>query len=328
MKILVIQTAFIGDVILATSLLEKLHQFYPDAHIDILVRKGVESLFTGHPFIKHVLVLDKKASKGATLSRLIIQVRRAKYNKVINLHRFSSTGLITMLSNAKEKIGFDKNPFSFSYTKKIKHVIGNGKHEIDRNLELIDCITDRGTRTMPKLYPGNSDCESVVQYKKGSYICLAPSSVWFTKQFPYLKWIEFINKLNGKYTVYLLGATSDHALCESILKETQGQHVVNLSGKLSFLQSAALMKDAVMNYVNDSAPMHIASAMNAPVTAVYCSTVPAFGFGPLADESFIVEVEEKLSCRPCGLHGYKVCPEGHFNCANHINTERLVKILG
>jgi heptosyltransferase-2 len=88
---------------------------------------------------------------------------------------------------------------------------------------------------------------------------------------------------------------------------------VNLCGKLNLLQSAALMQNAEMNFVNDSAPLHIASAMNAPVTAIYCSTVPEFGFGPLSDHFKILQVE-KLSCKPCGLHGYKSCPKGHFKC--------------
>jgi heptosyltransferase-2 len=88
-----------------------------------------------------------------------------------------------------------------------------------------------------------------------------------------------------------------------------------LSGKLSLLKSAALMQGAEHNYVNDSGPLHIASAMNASVTAFFCSTVPDFGFGPLSENSTIKQVEG-LDCRPCGLHGHKECPKGHFNCGN------------
>jgi heptosyltransferase-2 len=88
-----------------------------------------------------------------------------------------------------------------------------------------------------------------------------------------------------------------------------------MAGKLSLLESAAIMAGARMNFVNDSAPMHLASAVNAPVTAVFCSTVPAFGFGPLSDNAFIAETTIPLDCRPCGLHGYTVCPKGHFKCA-------------
>jgi heptosyltransferase-2 len=78
------------------------------------------------------------------------------------------------------------------------------------------------------------------------------------------------------------------------------------------------MSKAVRNYVNDSGPLHLASAMNAPVTAFFCSTVPSFGFGPLSDDSEIKETTEKLDCRPCGIHGFKTCPKGHFKCGKGI----------
>ena len=108
------------------------------------------------------------------------------------------------------------------------------------------------------------------------------------------------------------------------MQKTLHAHVQNLCGKLSYLQSAALMARADMNYANDSAPLHFASAMDAPVTAVYCSTVPAFGFGPLRPNARVVEIKERLYCRPCGLHGHKACPEGHFRCALEITNEQLL----
>ena len=87
------------------------------------------------------------------------------------------------------------------------------------------------------------------------------------------------------------------------------------------------MKTAAMNYTNDSAPLHFASAMDATVTAIFCSTVPAFGFYPLSSKSFIVETNEKLTCRPCSLHGLKACPLGHFKCAYTIETSQLLSTL-
>lgn len=325
MKILVIQTAFIGDVVLATPVIEKLHKHHPYAKIDFLLRKGNESLFTGHPFLNAVLIWDKKENKTKNLIHLIKQIRIKKYDLVINLHRFASSGLITFLSGAKEKIGFNKNPFSFCYTKKVKHVIGNGKHETERNLELIAAITDKKV-IMPRLYPAHGDFESVKEYKTLPYICIAPSSVWFTKQFPAHKWVEFLNKITA-YNIYLLGAPSDSDLCNQIIHTSSNKNITSLAGKLTFLQSAALMQDAVMNYSNDSAPLHIASSVNAPITAVFCSTIPGFGFGPLSDKSFIVETAETLDCRPCGLHGYKACPKKHFKCAETIIAEQLIKTV-
>ncbi|MBI1770398.1 MAG: glycosyltransferase family 9 protein [Bacteroidetes bacterium] len=323
---LIIQTAFIGDVILATALIEKIHQHYPEAKIDFLLRKGNEGLLIGHPYLRNVLIWNKKESKIPHLVKIIKKIRGNRYDCLINVHRFASSGFIAAFSKAKLKIGFDKNPLSFLFDKKIKHEIGS-LHEVERNQKLIEELTDVNY-SKPKLFPSDRDFEKVESMKDGKYICIAPTSVWFTKQLPAEKWIDFLNSVKGKFDhVYLLGAPADHHVCESIRLAVANENIVNLSGNLSFLESAALIKDATMNFVNDSAPMHIASAMNAPVTAVYCSTVPLFGFGPLADQSIIVETKEELSCRPCGLHGYKDCPQGHFKCAYSISTEKLTAVL-
>ena len=344
-QFLVIQTAFLGDAVLATALLEKLHAHYPDAAIDLVVRKGNEGLFTDHPFLRKLQVWDKTRNKNVNLFRLIGELRRTRYDHIINAQRFFSTGLMTVLTRGKEKIGFDKNPLSFLFDRKVKHEIPKPAtirpydpvttnttimHEVDRLNALIDHITD-ASRPLPRLYPSETD-HAAVDHLIGSnpeqsrradlLIVIAPASVWHTKQWPEEKWIESIKALPQDRRILLIGAPGDVPLCERIAKAAGTGEV--LAGKLSLLQTAALMQRAGMNYVNDSAPLHIASAMDAPVTAVFCSTVPAFGFGPLRDNGRVVERSEPLYCRPCGLHGYKTCPEGHFKCALDIGVEQVL----
>ena len=118
-KFLVIQTAFIGDVVLATGLVEKLHQHFPDGQIDFLVRKGNEGLLVNHPHLHEVLVWNKQKNKSINLLKMLSRIRKNNYHKVINVQRFAATGFLTALSGAQEKIGFDKNPFSFLFSKKI-----------------------------------------------------------------------------------------------------------------------------------------------------------------------------------------------------------------
>ena len=320
MRLLVIQTAFIGDVILATALLEQLHQQRPDAQIDMLVRKGNESLLVNHPFLNRTLIWDKKTAKYQGLWVLLGQIRRSRYDAVLNLQRFGATGLLTALSGARQTVGFEKNPFSRSFSHRVPHRIEPGIHEVDRNAQLLIPLQLKNTaRTRPRVYPSATDYETVKQFQKHPYYCVAPTSVWFTKQFPAHKWVEFIQKVSSEFVIYLLGAPSDVTACEQIRQRAEGDTVINLAGQLSLLQSAALMQGAAMNYVNDSAPLHLCSAMNAPTTAILCSTVSAFGFGPLADNACIVETPESLDCRPCGLHGHRACPLGHFRCATTIN---------
>lgn len=326
-NILVIQTAFIGDVVLATSLIENLHQQFPKVKIDILVRKGNESLFQSHPFLNQVLVWDKKNNKYQNWVGLLFKIRSSQYDLVLNAQRFAATGAWTAFSKAKIKIGFDKNPFSFLFTHSVVHQFSEkGQHEIDRNHQLLSSLFLTKV-AMPKLYPTASDELAVSSYQQTPYLCIAPASVWFTKQFSIEKWVDLINELPFKGPIYLIGGPGDKLLCDQILQKINRKLVVNLAGRLSFLASAALQKKAVLNYVNDSAPMHFASAVNAPVVAVYCSTLPNFGFGPLSDKSFIVQTNEALACRPCGIHGKKQCPLKHFDCAKTIKMDQLIAPL-
>lgn len=323
MKILIIQTAFIGDVVLATPIIENLVATYPEAHIDFLLRKGNENLLEGHPHIRNVLVWNKKEGKYKSLWKMLGTIRQNEYDYVINLQRFASTGFLTAFSKGKAKIGFAKNPFSFAFDKKIKHLIGEGTHEVDRNLELIKEFAKTGKRAL-KLHTSHSDKDAVKQHINQKYVCIAPASVWFTKQLPEKQWIKLCEKLAENYHVCFIGAPGDTAMCERIAQGAMLKNYTDYCGKLSFLQSAALMEQAAMCYVNDSAPLHFASAVNAPVTAFFCSTIPEFGFGPIADNAKVAQISEKLACRPCGLHGKKVCPKGHFDCGYKIDVEKYV----
>jgi ADP-heptose:LPS heptosyltransferase len=322
-RILLIQTSFIGDVILASALLEDLHIAFPDTKIDLLLRKGNESLFKGHPFLGHLYVWDKNNDKYRGLWKLLKEVRSKKYDLLINLQRFASTGLFTVLSAARETRGFIKNPFSFLFHKKVAHTIGDGTHEIERNRFLVDDLCS-GKPSRPRLYPNDFDLSRTPLKKE--FVCMAPNSVWFTKMLPHEKWVELIRELPENIDVALLGAPSEHGVCEKIIKQLEGRSgLYNLCGKLSLLESAALMKSAKMNYVNDSAPLHLCTAVNAPQLAFFCSTSPSFGFTPLSEKSFILEADIEPTCKPCGLHGKKACPKGHFDCGD-INMSKAVQL--
>lgn len=316
-NILIIQTAFIGDVILATPVISELKRIFPNSKVDFLLKKGTEFILENNPNCSEVLIFDKKSGKFKEIKRLLKNIRGNQYDLVINLHRFGSSGILAGLSKAKLIYGFDKHPYSFLFTKNFKHEIGNGKHEVERNLEL---IKEFGAKSIlrPELYPSKIAFENVLKYKTKIFYCIAPASVWFTKQMPFHKWIELIKKYQSKGNIYILGGKEDYDLGEKLIFESGSGNIYNLAGKLSITESAALMKDAKMNFVNDSGPLHIASAMNANVTAVFCSTTPEFGFGPLSDNSKIIEVQN-LSCKPCGLHGHKSCPKDDFKCGNELD---------
>jgi len=291
------------------------------------VRKGNEALLNNHPYLNQVLIWDKTKRKFPHLVSMAFRVRRQHYTHVINIHRFASSGFITWLSGAGYRAGFDKNPLSFCYTRKVKHVISEPYsthfvHEVNRNQQLIEDITDSAP-AMPALYPHTKDQEVAAAYAGKPYVCISPASVWHTKQFPATRWATLIQKLPENLHIFILGGPGDKPLGDEIVALSERANMTNLCGKMNYLQSVALMRGAQMNYTNDSAPLHFASAIDAPLTAVFCSTVPAFGFGPLRQQARVAEVG-KLYCRPCGLHGRKTCPEGHFKCAMDIPDEQLL----
>ena len=322
-KILVIQTASIGDVILVTSLLEKLHHKFPDSQIDLLLKSPNQQLFTQHPFINNLWIWQKDDKKYLRLWDLCDRIRKEKYDVVFCVHRFLSSGIVTLYSGAKKRIGFKKNPLSLFFTHRVEHKIEKGIHEVDRNISLLEGYWCK-TAPRPQLYPTKDDYAKTSLYKQGNYYTISPSSLWKTKTLEPEKWIELTNHIPQDSTLYLLGSKQDYELCQYIKKHSQHTSTFNLSGELTLLQSAALMRDAKMNFTNDSAPLHLCTSVNAPVTAVFCSTTTDFGFTPLSDDSLVVEATPQPKCKPCGLHGAKKCKHEHFECGRKIDMQTLI----
>jgi lipopolysaccharide heptosyltransferase II len=314
-KILIIQTAFIGDVILATALIEQLHLEHPSATLHFLLRKGNEAILKDHPFISKVFIWNKK-KKLSDLFRLLIEIRKERYDLVLNVQRFFATGFLTVFSGAKKKHGFKKNPWSFLFDLAAPHEI-DGRHEVARNYGLLKNVCTKDS-VGPALYPSTIISSNALSLVSKPYITLSPASVWFTKQWPEAHWVALISLIPSSLKVYLLGGPSDVNYLEEIKIKSKRENIENLAGKSSLLESGYLMQKAQMNIVNDSGPGHLAAAVGAYVTTIFCSTDPAFGFSPYGDRVAIAEATPKPNCRPCGLHGKKECPLGHFKCGNDL----------
>jgi ADP-heptose:LPS heptosyltransferase len=333
-RILIVQTAFIGDVILATSLVESIKRIAPQAKIDFFLRAGNEGLLRDNPHINKVYIWDKKKAKTWGLIKHIVHIRRENYNLVLNIQRFFNSGLLTALSGAEFRVGFDKNPLSFFFDGKIDHHIPHyGKegalHEVQRNLRLFNWYLKvkeipKASDIPPKLY-FNQEEEDKISYlvsDKKDYIVMAPASVWFTKALPLEKWKKMVQRLHVDFHIFIVGAPSDKALADSIIAEVE--NVTNLCGELTLKESAKLMERAAQVFVNDSGPLHLASSVNAKTTAFFCSTLTDYGYFPISKQSRVVEIQEKLPCRPCGLHGKVECPNQHFDCGHKIDLDQAL----
>lgn len=334
-RILLIQTAFIGDVILATSLIEEVALRYPEAKIQFLLRKGNESLLKDHPKLEKLWVWDKKGGKYRNLFKLVKEINTFEIDLILNIQRFFSSGLFTALIKAKKKIGFKQNPMSWFFDHKVDHKIPHADikspygslHEVQRNLQLINSYDETKLTTdpksvRPKLYTTQTQNLSKLNLSD-NYIVMAPTSVWFTKQWEIGKWKELIGILEHHHQIVLIGGPSDRDIIDQLVL---GPNVINMAGELSLLESAHLMKAAHAVIVNDSGPMHLASSVNAKTIAIFCSTIPEFGYYPLSEQSFVVE-SVRPECKPCGLHGHKSCPLGHFKCSSDISIKQVIELI-
>jgi heptosyltransferase-2 len=324
-KVLLIQTAFIGDAILATATLSTLKSL--GFSVDVMVRRGNEIFFNEHPDCHRVIVWDKKGAVGkyTSLFKIISEVRKNQYHAVVNLQRFAATGLLTALSGAKYKLGFTQNPLSFAFSHTLKHSVKENYHESYRNLDLLHLAFPDAQHSNPILFLTEDVLKSVKEYKNQKYICIYPGSVWFTKRLSNDKWLELIQLLPQDHTIYFLGAPNEKEMCEELINLASSRHsnLKNLCGELSLMQSAALGKDAEMNYCNDSSPVHFLSAVNANITAFFLSTSPIFGFYPISKNSRVLQAEN-LPCKPCGMVGKVECPLGHFNCDKNLEIKPVI----
>ena len=334
--ILIIQTAFIGDTILASHFARAVKDQYPNAKIHFFLRKGNESVIQGLSTIEKVWVWDKQGGKTKNLIKLILGLREIRFDMVFNLHRHFNSGLVSALMKSPFKAGFQQNPLSFFYTHKVNHLIPHKSlsgvwHEVQRNLQLLQkalpnlVIGDNSKIYKPELPLVEKHFTKVAPYISQEYFVIAPASVWFTKAWSEHKYRELTLELAKRGKVFFIGAPTDKELCDRIREGISNTE--NLCGPLNLLDSAALMKNAKRVFMNDSAPLHLASCVNAKTTAIFCSTVQEFGYTPLADDSVVVDMGNSLSCRPCGLHGHKACPLGHFKCAEEIEVKRVLATI-
>lgn len=319
-KVLIIQTAFLGDAILISSLLEKIRIESPESSIHLLVRKGNESIFQAYPHanLAKVWTYDKK-QKWASWRALRAQFQKEHFDQVFVAQRFFGMGLLSVCIGAKKVIGFDKNPLSWLFTEKVRHEWGTGKHETERNTDLLTSWL--GPKVYkPFLNPKENSLPVGLAAKQ--YICISPGSVWETKRLPVRVWIDFIQLLPENQAVVLMGAPNEVDLSNEIAQACPNHRIFNEAGKHGLVDAIRIYQQSLMSFVNDSGPMHICSSVNTPTVAVFCSTIPSFGFGPLADWNRIIEVKD-LTCRPCGDHGKKSCPLQHYACGNQITGDSL-----
>ncbi len=330
-KILIVQTAFIGDVVLTLPLVQTAKALFNKASIDFLTIPTSRDIVATHPDINRTWLYDKHNNdKGIkNYLALAMRLRKEEYELALVPHRSIRSAGLVWLSGISRRIGFHRSAGRFLFSDIVQYPFGI--HESFRNLHLLKPFgVNPDKAPLPNLGITNEDLQIVDRFlgdigSPTELIALAPGSVWATK-----RWLpEYFAQLSDElyhlgYHTVLIGGPGDREVGEAVTSLVRNT-VINAIGKLPLRASAELIRRCKLLISNDSAPMHLAVAVRTPVVAIFGPTVKEFGFYPIGKYDAVSEVDG-LPCRPCGRHGHHKCPIGTFECMVKLTPDRVLNL--
>ncbi|MHB1223914.1 MAG: glycosyltransferase family 9 protein [Gemmatimonadaceae bacterium] len=334
---LVIQTAFLGDMVLTTPLIAELAGRGP---VDVVATPAGAGLLARHPAVRELIVYDKRGADSgpAGLLRLARRLRSRHYGAAYLAQGSSRSAALALLAGIPRRVGFDGSAGRWLYTDRVPY--RDDRHHAERLWRLAAPAGAEPTEAQlrPSLVPGPDDLTAAAALIDGDaasdggaraaerrpLVALAPGSVWATKRWPYYP--ALAAALASRARIAIIGGGDDAALASEIREAVSAVPgscpVVDATGRLSLLASAALVARATVLVTNDSAPLHLGSAVGTATVAIFGPTVPEFGFGPLAPRSITLG-HETMPCRPCDRHGPRRCPLVHWRCMRELEVARV-----
>ena len=321
---LIIQTSFLGDMVLTTPLVAYLAELGP---VDVLCTPAASALLANHPSVREVIVYDKRGADRGVIGflRTASALKKRSYTAAYFAQGSVRSGALGAAAGIRDRVGFSTSAGRAFYT---THVAPRpGAHHAERLLSLGTRGSTPTSSLRPRLFPGTDERAQVDAVlggavRGGPLIALSPGSVWATKRWPYFA--QLAAELSASGRIVVVGSEADRPLAADIVGATNGL-AIDATGRLSLLASAELIGRSALLVSNDSAPTHLASAMNTPTIAVFGPTVPELGFGPLADRSRVAG-HAGLTCRPCDPHGPQRCPLGHWRCMREITPDTVASL--
>jgi lipopolysaccharide heptosyltransferase II len=321
-KILVIKLRGIGDVVLSTIVLENLRKDFPNARIDYLAEKPSQPGLFGLPYVNDVLIFERHNFWAKV--ELILQIRKNKYELVLDFFANPSTAIVTFFSGAKFRVGFPYRGRKYAY-----NIFGpeeRGKyHAAQLHLEM---LKDIGLSHFSKklFYNINSSALRFAdEYFKDNFfendfvVGICPTGGWASKKCDPEKFAEIANAINSRFNakVLILWGKSD---------ENDAKIILNLLGskavyapQTTIQEMAALISKCKLLVANDSGPMHISTAVGTPVLSMHGPTSP-FMQGPFGDQHDWIRLGE-LECIECNLLD---CPRNH-ECFKNLPIEHVLQ---
>lgn len=357
-RILVIHTAFIGDIVLSTGLLSELRRRNPTAIIRFVTTPAGSEILRPNSWNLEFEVYDKRKKDKGLLAflRLAQKLKQFRPQQVYCVHRSFRSSLLAYFTGAKIS-GFREGAGSWFFSKRVSRK--NYLFEAEKNLALLDgdgfFASDDTSQKLDsdskmlqetkeanaakkvspqKIYPhlevpGNT-LESVQAKLKDleKFVVFSPSSVWATKRWPAESFGALAIKVSKELglPVVLVGSKDEveRSIARRVIETSHGARVVDLTGATNLGELKAVLNRCEIVVSNDSSPLHIGLALGKKAVAIFGPTTKELGFFPYAPEGRSAVVEHpNLNCRPCGLHGHHHCPQGHFRCMLEVSVDSV-----
>lgn len=329
MKVLILRFSSIGDIVLTTPVVRTLKTQLDDVEVHFATKEQFAPLFEANPYI------DKMHFLGRDLSVLVEELRREKFDYVIDLHH--------NLRTLRVKRALGVKSYSFNKLNIEKWLMVNLKinrlpnvHIVDRYMDTVKSLgVKMDALGLDYFIPEKDEVPMdwlPEDFQKG-YVVYAIGAQHATKKLPLDRMIELCDRINKP--VVLLGGKEDQETgdmvtsffqrqspadhpAEKVLHDMNKKAVVyNACGKFNINQSASIVKKAQYVFTHDTGLMHIASAFHREVFSLWGNTIPGFGMYPFRTRFTVLE-NSKIDCRPCSKIGFNKCPKGHFKCMNDL----------
>jgi heptosyltransferase-2 len=331
-RLLLIDTAYLGDLLLATPLIRTAAQLSAEGTVDLLTSPAGFQAVRNNPHLGQVLVLDKRGVDGSPLGtrRAVRWVRERRPDVALLPRRSLRSRLIARAAGVPRRIGFHRRG-DLWLTDAVRH--DPLLHQSARNLELLRPL---GYVPAPAGQAGPLESFASPQERTEisawlaqrylaaprSFYAVAPGSAWSTKRWPLARFCALVQRLAATDAVVIVGGATERPMAAEILRAAGAAGLtarVHDGTCFSPTANAYLLGHAKALVANDSGALHLGEAAGIPVIACFGPTSPVQGYGPRGPASGILQVAG-LPCRPCGRHGARSCPRGHWQCMLGIGT--------
>ena len=319
MRILIVQTGFIGDLVLSLSTISTVREHFPGAFIAVVVTPVGAELVHNDSRIDEVIIFDKRGANSGIggFLRMSSLIRSKQFTHALSLHKSARSTLLLLISGIRYRVGFAESALSFLHNRVITR--RHHAHEVQRNLCIVAGLGLPLASCSSKLKLAIPEVDRVP-----NRIAIAAGSVWRTKRWSTSGFVDLSKRLIDRgFELVFVGGPADKEVTDRICRQLpSGSAIRNEVGKCSLSDSAALIGSSQLLIGNDSAPLHLASATGTPAVGIYCATIPEYGFTPWMVPHRIVG-EAALSCRPCGRHGGNECPTGTHLCRRGLKSDAV-----